>query len=504
MRFNAVTGSPPGPAAGGSEDSGASDVCNGEYSVRGLDWLRRVELATRPVHPETATALDRRWSELPSGVKDSSQALGRHAVGCEGTHGVFPKCDLACTPCYHSRDANQVAVSGGHTRTEVAGQMSLLRRVRGPRAHAQLIGGEVSLLPAGDHAAVLQLMVDAGREPMSMTHGDFDYPYLEAVAVGPDGRLRMRRLSFAGHFDMLMFGRRGIERPSDEAALDPYRQRFAAMFGRLHREHGVRHFLAHNMTVTPRNLDQIAGVVRRCHGFGFGMFSFQPAAFVGDDRRWHEDYRDTTADEVWAQIERGAGTRLPFRVFQMGDERCNRTAYGFYVGDRWYPYLDDRTPADLRVRDGFYRYLGGINFSGTPLPLLVVKLVRVIARNPSVATIFAGWVIRKIGEVGLRGLLTRRIRSVSFVMHSFMDAKDVAPAWAAMQRGEQLTEPRLRDTQERLRACSYSMAHPETGELVPACVQHGVLDPGENVALRTLLPLAPVTNPRIKHPAPNP
>jgi len=75
----------------------------------------------------------------------------------------------------------------------------------------------------------------------------------------------------------------------------------------------------------------------------------------------------------------------------------------------------------------------------------------------------------------------------------------VAPAWAALQRGEELTDPRLRATQERLQACSYAMAHPETGELVPACVQHGVLDQQENLALRKLLPLAPVTNNRIRH-----
>jgi hypothetical protein len=33
------------------------------------------------------------------------------------------------------------------------------------------------------------------------------------------------------------------------------------------------------------------------------------------------------------------------------------------------------------------------------------------------------------------------------------------------------------------------MAHPETGTLVPACVQHGVLDADENAALATLLPI---------------
>jgi hypothetical protein len=459
-------------------------------------------MATRPVHPQTEAALARRWSELPAGAQTASQTLGRHAVGCEGTHGVFPKCNLACTPCYHSRDANRVAVSGEHTRTQVSEQMSLLRRIRGPRAHAQLIGGEVTLLPPDDHAATLQIMRDAGREPMSMTHGDFDYDYLEAVALGADGRARLPRLSFAGHFDMLMFGRRGIERPDDEASLHPYRRRFTEMFARLKREHGVRYFLAHNMTVTPRNVDQIADVVQQCHGYGFGMFSFQPAAFVGDDRRWHDEYRDISADAVWAQIELGAGTRLPFRVFQNGDERCNRTAYGFYVGDRWYPILDDRIPVDLRVRDTFFRHLGGVNFSGTPIPLLIIKVARVIARHPSVAMVFAGWTARMIRSVGGWKLLSSKIRPVSFVMHSFMDAEDVAPAWEAMQRGEELTDPRLRATQERLQACSYAMAHPETGELVPACVQHGVLDPGQNVALRKLLPLAPVTSQRIRHDVP--
>lgn len=459
--------------------------------VRG--WLAALERATRPVDPETRAALARRWAELPDGVKTPSQALGQHAVGCEGTHGVFPRCNLACTPCYHSRDANRVAVDGGHTQREVSAQMALLRRLRGPRAHAQLIGGEVTLLPPDDHARTLQLMRDQGRDPMSMTHGDVDYDYLEALAVGPDGRRRFRRLSFAGHFDMLMFGRRGIARPEDEAALNPYRRAFVASFQRLKKEHGVRFFLAHNMTVTPTNLGQIADVVRACRHDGFGLFSFQPAAFVGDDRRWHEGYRDTTSDDVWAQIEKGAGARLPFRALQIGDERCNRTAYGFYVGSAYFPAFDDRDPADLRLRDTFYQRFGGVSFSGTHLPALSVKVLRVVGRHPGTAWPFLDWALRRVRQIGVRNLVRHGVRPVTFVMHSFMDASDVAPAWEAMQRGERCSEPRLRDTQDRLQACSYAMAHPETGELVPACVQHSVLDPVENVALRRLLPLTPVT-----------
>ncbi len=62
-----------------------------------------------------------------------------------------------------------------------------------------------------------------------------------------------------------------------------------------------------------------------------------------------------------------------------------------------------------------------------------------------------------------------------------------------MQRGQDCTEPRLADAKQRLRACSYAVARPETGELVPACVQHSVLDPAENASLWRLLPLTPVT-----------
>jgi len=451
--------------------------------------IRQVARAARPADPEFRAALARRWAGLPETARTPGQVLGRHAVGCEGTHGVFPKCDLACTPCYHSRDANQVRVDGPHTLAHVAAQMGLLRQVRGPRAHAQLIGGEVSLLDPGDHAAALAIMRAHGREPMSFTHGDVDYDYLERLVLGPGGRPRLRRVSFAAHFDSLMFGRRGIPRPPDEASLNPYRERFAAMFTRLRREHGVRSFLAHNMTVTPANLGQVAAVVRACRHMGYGMFSFQPAAFVGDDRRWHEDYRDLTGDQVWTQIERGAGTRLDYRVFEHGDVRCNRVAYGFWAGDRWYPLLDGCDPRDLAVRDAFFRYFGPVSFTGTPAAVLAARIAMITAGHPVVLALAAGWAARTVRRAGLGRLLAHRVRLVSYVMHQFMDAADVGPAWELMQRGETSRDPRIRATQERLAACHYAMAHPEDGTLVPACVQHSVLDPAENAGLRVLLPL---------------
>jgi hypothetical protein len=272
------------------------------------------------------------------------------------------------------------------------------------------------------------------------------------------------------------------------------------MFARLRREHKVRYFLAHNMTVTPANVGQVAGVVRDCRAMGYGMFSFQPAAFVGDDRRWHELYRDITGDQVWAQIEAGVGTRLDYHVFEHGDVRCNRAAYGFWCGDRWFPWLHGGDPRDVTVRAAFFRYFGPVSFTGTPAPLLAWKIGLVSTAHPRVIALAAGWAARTLRRVGPRRLLAHRVRPVSYVMHQFMDAADVKPAWELMQQDRVSDDPTIRATQERLAACHYAMAHPETGALVPACVQHSVLDPAETHALRALLPIPVVPGRRTGRP----
>lgn len=157
--------------------------------------LRALAQASRPVHQDTEAALARRWEELPGHVRTAAQLLGRRTVGCEGTHGVFPRCNLACTPCYHAKESQRVRTDGAHTVAQVAAQMAYLREHRGTGQHAQLIGGEVSLLSPEAHAQALQVMREHGRKPMSMSHGDFDYAYLRALAVDAAGRTPSWRCS---------------------------------------------------------------------------------------------------------------------------------------------------------------------------------------------------------------------------------------------------------------------------------------------------------------------
>jgi len=457
--------------------------------------LRELEIATRPEHPDLQAALAARWAELPVHVKRPNQMLGRRMTGCEGTHGVFPRCNLACTPCYHATEANRVRTDGDHTEREVDRQMALLRKLRGPGQHAQLIGGEVTLLGPEDHARALLAMRRHGRKPMSMTHGDFDYDYLEALALDPrTGRPRFEHLAFAGHFDSLMFGRRGIRRARSEAELNPYRERFCAIFERLEREHGVTHYLAHNMTVTPRNLDAVAGVVRDCRDMGFRMFSFQPAAYIGNEARWRDEFHAFTADDVWRRIEQGAGARLHFNAEQVGDVRCNRTAHGIQAGERYATLLDEDDPRDARALEDFLIAFGGMDFAADGRALRAARAARAVARHPAVLRSGTAWAARLLRRMGgVRAAARERPRPITYVMHAFMDARDVRPAWELLQRGEMSADPAIRATQERLQACSYAMAHPDSGTLVPACAQHSVLDPLENLRLAQLLPLSPRT-----------
>ena len=88
--------------------------------------------AAWPVDPGFAAALARRWAELPETARTPGQVLGRHAVGCEGTHGVFPRCNLACTPA--TTPATQTrSGSTAHTPSPRSGRMRLLRDRPPPR-----------------------------------------------------------------------------------------------------------------------------------------------------------------------------------------------------------------------------------------------------------------------------------------------------------------------------------------------------------------------------------
>jgi len=372
--------------------------------------------------------------------------------------------------------------------------MKYMQEGLGDGVYCLLIGGEVSLLDAKDHADCLILMRQHGRIPMSFSNGDFDYAYLKQVAQHG----HFNKLVFAAHFDKYMYGRRGIKRPKSEAQLDPFRKQFVDMFHQLKSESLIdSFFLAHNMTITPGNVDEIPHVIAsaREHG-GWSLMSHQPAAFIGDDARWSQDFRSIHPDRVWAKIEQGVGRSLPYNLLQMGDVRCNRTTWGCYVGPRYQPYLEEEAP-DRAFRDFYLSSgLGRIQFSNPTIPFYIPALrtlrVLLFCGNPFynmyMVAGFAWRFVQRVGGLSFIWKHWRHIQPTTYVMHNFMDSEVVKVAHELNERGEWSNNDKVKETQERLKACSYSFAHPDTGKLVPGCVQHGVLDPNINKELKKLLP----------------
>ena len=453
-----------------------------------ISKLREFELRTRPVDPHTKAALEQRWNDLPAAQQIPSQVLGKRTTGCEGTHGVFPKCDFACKPCYHSSDANKVRVDGPHTLAEVERQMQYTSEKLVSTTYAQLIGGEVSLLEPEDHAKALEIMWSYGRKPMSFTHGDFDYDYLRKIALDENEKPRFPEISFACHIDTTMVGRTGFKKPESEAQLNEARANFAEMFDRLRRDYGVKSFLAHNMTVTPGNVDQIADVVANCWDQGWRLFSFQPAAYIGNENRWKEGFRELTSDIVWSEVERGVGTRLPYEAIHVGDTRCTRSTWGGWVGDTYVPFVDDRDADDREfVATALETFPGNMvtydKFEAS------VRIARSVAVTPKFVPSGARWARRFIERGGGLSSAWKDFRPMTFVMHQFIDAADTAAAWQHIELGTRAEDEKILVAQERLEACAYIMGHPDRDKSVPACVQHAVYDVEENRELVQLLPL---------------
>ncbi len=198
--------------------------------------------------------------------------------------------------------------------------------------------------------------------------------------------------------------------------------------------------------------------------------------------------REVTDDAVWDQISAGIGRDLPHWVLRFDDHRFNRVSWGAMVGNRYVPVLEDDDPRDAAARDQFFATSSGNRMHATPA-MLAIRTLRAVVQHPTVIPAAASWARRFVRRAGGIGALRQGIRPVTFVMHSFIDAEEVGPAWDLLQRDVLSDDARIRAAQERLQARTYTMGHPETGELVPACVQHSVLDPEENRQLVELLPM---------------
>jgi MoaA/NifB/PqqE/SkfB family radical SAM enzyme len=257
--------------------------------------LSALRLLIQPVADEKRQLMRARWNTLDPRWRTTGQGFGQQATGCGATVGVQPRCDFACTSCYLSVDANQVRPL---TLEQTCRQLDQLRAWLGPKGNAQIIDGEVTLLPVDDLVAIVRYARCIGLIPMVMTHGD---------SFRRHSGLLERLMTEAGltevsiHVDTTQRGRVGYKNPRREHDLQPLRDEFAGMIRAARSNTGLRLRAATTLTITRKNLADVPHVVDWCirNRDAFGMLSLQPAAQVG---RTEQDLGEVTVDELWAHI----------------------------------------------------------------------------------------------------------------------------------------------------------------------------------------------------------
>lgn len=292
----------------------------------------------------------------------STPTIAHHSES--STHGRVSRCNFCCAP----GTTRGKPTGSGPTPSAPRSQMAPFCRPQGPHGHAQLSvarsASSTQMTTPQQHCCRLR---GAGGMPMSMTHGDFDtttpnisLSALPAAPGSPHCRFAAAQLRHRSRRVAMLSATPGPCSANSEVSTYPNtRSRTgpvppgALRHGRpaqLGRERDRLPYLAHN-TINPANVDQIPEVVTGAGGWVPNMFSFQPSAFVGDQRRWKEDQPDCRLrPTLCVGTDRGRRRYPP--AARCVPVTAATAAWGFYGGARWHRFLDDTDSTDLAARDG--------------------------------------------------------------------------------------------------------------------------------------------------------
>lgn len=429
---------------------------------------RLISIFRQPIEPEKRRLLNRRWSELPDDLRTDWQALGRQIVHCGYTMGAA-YCSFGCTHCYLPRNANRAPLP---TLAEMKAQIDANHRLIGANGGLQITGGDVvdaywRAGRPGELVEIVRYATDAGVVPMLMTHGQLllEHPdYLDRLVL--EGGLR----KLAVHIDITQAGRPGfpIRELCSEIDLHPLRAAFVKLILDCQQRTGKRLQAAHTVTVTERNLESVAEIVRwlcadRRRLRAFSMISFQTEADVG---RTRFSQSPVTPEATWEQVQEGVGMPLTRDALWVGHPECSSMTTVLIDPERG-PLAEvfAGDAASRRFVGAVLRVFGGVGSRGVSDLEANVQRLALALRHPTIAfeaLRYLGALLRRSrGGFGvLRRLMTGKVGSLNIVLHNFMNEDQV-----------QSDDPLVA---KRLAACSFQGAVLRDGAwtAVPMCAMN--------------------------------
>lgn len=436
-----------------------------------MQWHEAIAILREPVPAAKRQVLAERWQELPEDLRVDWQVVGRHFTHCGYTLGPA-YCSFGCTHCYLPKNANKVPLP---SLDNLKAQIDANARFLGRNGNLQITGGDV--LDAYVRAdkvdeliAILRYAAEKGVVPMVMTHGQrlLDDPaLLERLVV--EGGLR----KFAVHIDITQGGRPGfpLRDLQNEADLHPLRQQFVDLIHAVRQKTGIQFFAAHTLTITERNLEDVAEVLawltaepRRLDAFR--MVSLQPEADVG---RTTYSRAQATPEATWQRVEKAFGLALSKDNLWFGHPKCSHmVTVAVLFPEKRIVNLIPADPASRAYWSELLATFSGVGARGNNHLEANLRRLAIIARRPRIlwrTLTYARHLMRqeKIGVFSLlRHLATRRFGILNLVQHNFMSTAEVESGSA--------------ETEARLAACSFRGAVERNGqwEAVPMCAMNAL------------------------------
>jgi organic radical activating enzyme len=351
---------------------------------------------TSPIGKARATA-------RKSGYSDARQQLGnRWPVGCVALE-ITQRCNLDCTLCYLSDSSEAVRDT---PLPEIFRRVDLISRHYGAGTDVQITGGEPTLRDRSELRQIVRRVRSAGMRPTLMTNG------IRAT------RDLLADLAANGLEDVVFHVDTTQQRKGyrSESELNAVRRKY------IDAARGLRLSVMFNTTVHDGNFLEIAAVVRffRSHGGEVRTASFQLQADTG---RGTQRQRSSliTLETVAAQVERGADTTINFAASLIGHPGCNRYGLCLAVNGRLHDAFDD--PAFVaRMQPATAHLVFRRNDPGRTAGEFLVWL----AAHPRHIGPALAWMLRKAWRMR-RDLIASggRVRTLSFVLHNFMDARSL-------------------------------------------------------------------------------
>jgi hypothetical protein len=188
----------------------------------------------------------------------------------------------------------------------------------------------------------------------------------------------------------------------------------------LDRTRGLGLSVMFNTTVHDENFAQIPELVGffRAHAGAIRTASFQLQAATG---RGVQRERGTviSPESVWRQIEVGAGTSLNFEASRIGHPGCNRYALCLEANGTLYDAF-----SDVSFITELQAATAGIALPRNDRLAALRKLVAWLGSHPRFAFSIAEWLAARAWTMKSDLVRSRgRVRTLSFVIHNFMDAQ---------------------------------------------------------------------------------